>query len=362
VCGWCDGIITFGDGSTCGTDGQGCCGGSSGFSKCSVAYRKECPVICDRSDYTSPKCREATPAERNSSAIQKFADCATVEKWGACDYGQYCDTQAKQCKNVPSKAICAQTPGCDPDNPGCNVTACSGKPSPSPPSPSPLVYCVPGSGCKGPVSPAECKLDPNCDPDHPGCNPTTCSAPPPTYSCDQQSFQCAPAPAGSPPAPFNSSKACEDACYDHKVDGVWRGIQIESNFAAGEWDFQFSSAASGGSGLGRVSFGLRPTQGAPIPVGSKLQGSYAIGSALMADAFPSFEIVITLDQSCGGGTLKGIFSNKDEGPLTRYMYLTLDGGGAPADYVAGMAATNMEWTLVACKYTIGACNFSPAAP
>ena len=41
VCGWCDGTITFGDGTTCGADGKGCCCGASGFSQCNVAYRKE---------------------------------------------------------------------------------------------------------------------------------------------------------------------------------------------------------------------------------------------------------------------------------------------------------------------------------
>lgn len=49
VCGWCDGVITDTEGNVvCGDDGNGCCGGSSGFSQCNVAFRKTCPVICGK--------------------------------------------------------------------------------------------------------------------------------------------------------------------------------------------------------------------------------------------------------------------------------------------------------------------------
>ena len=40
TCGWGDGVITRSDGSTCGSDGNGCCGGESGLNKCNVAFRK----------------------------------------------------------------------------------------------------------------------------------------------------------------------------------------------------------------------------------------------------------------------------------------------------------------------------------
>jgi hypothetical protein len=47
VCGWCDGIVTDLSGNViCGQDGNGCCGGSDGFSQCNVNYRKICPVLC----------------------------------------------------------------------------------------------------------------------------------------------------------------------------------------------------------------------------------------------------------------------------------------------------------------------------
>lgn len=85
VCGWCDGIITFGDGSTCGEDGKGCCGGASSFSRCNVVYRKECPVVCDWTNWTAPFCREATTPEHTDKKVQKFQDCAQVKKWKACE-------------------------------------------------------------------------------------------------------------------------------------------------------------------------------------------------------------------------------------------------------------------------------------
>jgi hypothetical protein len=47
VCGWCDGVVTDVNGNVvCGEDGNGCCGGSDGFSYCNVAFRKTCPVVC----------------------------------------------------------------------------------------------------------------------------------------------------------------------------------------------------------------------------------------------------------------------------------------------------------------------------
>jgi len=83
TCGWCDGVITFGDGSTCGDDGHGCCGGASGFSKCNVAYRKYCPATCDRSDWHAPKCMEASTQCINDPSCQKFPDCQKVEECAA---------------------------------------------------------------------------------------------------------------------------------------------------------------------------------------------------------------------------------------------------------------------------------------
>lgn len=49
VCGWCDGLVTDLSGNIiCGQDGNGCCGGSDGFSQCNVNYRKICPVLCGK--------------------------------------------------------------------------------------------------------------------------------------------------------------------------------------------------------------------------------------------------------------------------------------------------------------------------
>ena len=53
-----------------------------------------CPAMCDRSDYSAPKCLDATTKCVNDPGCQTFPDCQTVEEWGACSYGQYCNRRA----------------------------------------------------------------------------------------------------------------------------------------------------------------------------------------------------------------------------------------------------------------------------
>lgn len=341
VCGWCDGIITFGDGTTCGGNGTGCCGGASGFSHCNVAYRKTCPVVCDWSNYTSPFCREATSKEVNDPKVQKFEDCDIVQQWGACKYvfGHYCDNVTGTCKEIGSKAECIATPGCDPNNPTCDAQSCIS------PSKKMYYYCS-ASGCAGPLNKTACEDNPECDPAHPTCDPTKCSAPPTHYVCDAITSTCKP---GSVPGPtYNTSTECEKVCYNHEVDGVWRGIRIDADFVADEWDFVFTKA----SGSVRYHSKLQ---------GKTYTGTYSIGSSIQVDTFASFHLTITL---ASGEVLKGIYDNHDEGPITKYMYLgtPLVSGQSVSDYDGAMAPSNQEFVLVACKPNLLNCDFSRAAP
>jgi hypothetical protein len=346
VCGWCDGIITFGDNTTCGEDGNGCCGGASAFSKCTSSkgsYWKTCPVVCDRTDYTNPFCRPAKNKELNQSSIQKFADCDLVDTWHACVFGQYCNATAKQCAYVHSKAECEKIEGCDPDHPTCtNCTA---------PPPKSYIFCHPDEGCATAANKSDCIANPFCDVNNTGCNPTTCKAS--TYwSCDT-GYQCQTHTGPKPAKYFNTSDDCKKTCYDHDVDGVWRGLRIDDGFVVEEWDFQFTEASAGAT----VSYVSRKTN-------ESFHGTYEIGDALTVEGYGSFSLTITLST---GEILTGLYSvepDKATGPITRFMYLglPLKTGDTAATYDDAMATTKQEFTLMACGHGIPYCDFSKAAP
>lgn len=318
TCGWCDGVITFSDGTRCGEDGNGCCGGDSGFGHCNVTFRKECPVTCDWTNWTSPVCRPATGHEINDPKVQKFSDCALVKKYGACG-------------NPPSPS-----------------------PTPTPPSPSPpsIVFCEPGVGCQGPVNKSQCLSNPHCDPDHPTCNPTQCQQPPPYYLCDAKAAQCTSHTGTPPPGQpyYNSSDECTKLCYDNDLSGVWRGLRIDSGFVADEWDFKFSGLSQGAT----VTYTSKAT-------GASYSGTYTVGAALTKQTMPSFQLKVTLST---GDVLTGLYANKDAGPVTRFLYLGLPlaSGATTGDYDDAMAPTNQEFVLVSCLQTVQGCSFTAPWP
>lgn len=360
TCGWCDGLITFADGTTCGKDGLGCCGGAAGFARCDPGYRKACPVICDWQSHKPagkhPFCREATSKEFNDTSVHKYSDCGALNASYSCqtpDFGQYCDKAAAggegQCKSVKTKDDCAKTPGCNVTNPVCDPDCDSQHKS--------IVYCSPDSGCKGPVSKSECALDPHCDPNNPGCNPTVCKAPV-WYTCDSTNNQCM-QHQGARPGPgsiyFNSTDDCKKACISHDVSGVWRGLRVDKGFVNDEWDFKFDQASSG-----TVTYKSKKT-------GMKYAGTYTVGAALATEKWGAFELLITL---ASGDVLKGLFSthnndaNPAEGPYTRFMYLglPLTSGDSAISYDDAMASAKQEFVLIACLPSEAHCDFSSAAP
>jgi len=76
---------------------------------------------------------------------------------------------------------------------------------------------------------------------------------------------------------------------------------------------------------------------------------------------PAFELTVKVST---GETLTGLFSNKDTGPLTKFMYmaLPLKDGDKVADYDAAMEAGHEEFVLIACLPGLKGCDFSPATP
>ena len=140
-------------------------------------------------------------------------------------------------------------------------------------------------------------------------------------------------------------------CYDSDLSGTWRGLRIEDGFVSDEWDVTFSAPASGNITFVSTSHG------------QTLSGTFTVGASLVAQTFPSFKITMQLSN---GASLAGLFSNRDTGPVTRFLYLGLGptsaAAGAPNDYSGAMAKGEQEFVLVACLPTAHDCSFTSAAP
>jgi hypothetical protein len=134
---------------------------------------------------------------------------------------------------------------------------------------------------------------------------------------------------------------------------VWRGLRIDANFTADEWDFEFEEASAGA----HVYYTSRAT-------GEVHHGTYALGDAMTVDGFGSYAITLTLSS---GEVLTGLYSvqpDKAIGPITRFLYLGLPlaASDTATTYDDAMAPSKQEFTLIACKRGIAHCDFSSAAP
>jgi len=371
VCGWCDGIVTFSDQSTCGADGNGCCGGSSGFSKCSVAYRKVCPVMCDWKNWTNPKCRPATPKELKNHDIRKFTDCETVEKYKACDYEPqyfYCDEELG-CKGPLNKSQCQAEKRCNISSPACDRRKCKtpeqwtcdagGKCNVHPGPPTNTSYKN-QSACE-----KTCKVTKEyyvCDENQGKCSRTqvpsnmsynTSSACEQAcdvqyhYECDKTRSQCYRREGPVTNVSYNTSSACETACTNLDIEGVWRAININQKFVGDEWDFLFGSSKDP-----KVTYMSRRT-------GQTLSGTYEVGpSSKDTEPFGASKVTITLSS---GAVLKGIFNDQYAGPIARALFL----GFADKDtatFDSYMDEASQEFVLISCRPDVKNCDFSQAKP
>jgi len=347
VCGWCDGVITHSDGTTCGNDGKGCCGGATNFSKCNVAYRKECPVMCDWKNWTQPVCRHATPEERANPNIKKYQDCDIVSKWGACKYEQqffYCDV-GRGCQGPLSKAQCRAEPRCNVSSPDCDRTKCK--------APH-FYYCdkVGGRGCLGPLDEPQCNQTKGCDIKNPTCDPNVCKVEK-HYICDSTKGQCSAQAGPAPPnsTSYNTSTACDLVCSRKPIEGTWRAISISKGFVADEWDFNFGTAASGS----KVTYRSKLT-------GDVFTGTYTIGAPIdtSVEKFGGFEITITLKT---GEVLKGLFNDNWTGPITKFMFLGLPiKSGDLSDNSFDHSMELQEFVLISCLPDVKNCDFSSVNP
>lgn len=344
VCGWCDGVVTDVSGSVvCGADGNGCCGGSDGFSYCNVAFRKTCPVICDYTDWINPSCRAATSKEINAGT-QTFEDCDAMP-WCTSTVYQYCDETALQCKTVYTEADCNAAPDCDVANPICDSATCKT---------ISYIYCDEVLGCQSTTDKEECDANPACDSSDESstCDPTKCVAQL-FYTCDEKDFKCTPHTGPLPPTPYyNTTTDCTEACVSVDLTGVWRALAIDTGYVADEWDFAFTATT--------VKFVSRAT-------GDSYSGTYVIGDAITSSSYPAAILTVTLST---GNVLKGVVSNDRtastaKGPVTKFLYVALPKTtGTVGSFEAGMAAQNQEFVLMAC---LGdgieqGCDFSSASP
>jgi hypothetical protein len=77
---------------------------------------------------------------------------------------------------------------------------------------------------------------------------------PATYAnCLQDVGICQTCDPNTDPSCIYTEDYCNASCHKSFEEGVWRGIMISQNYAAGEWDFTFHDEAS-------VSFWLNNSQ------------------------------------------------------------------------------------------------------
>lgn len=345
VCGWCDGVVTDMDGNViCGEDGNGCCGGSDGFSQCTLTYRKLCPVTCDYGETgLTPTCKEASTQE--VLAGNTYATCDDMP-WCTTEIYQYCDEDEESCKTLYSKEECEAEPQCDTKNPSCDGEVCK-KIS--------YIFCDEVLGCQSTDSKEECDANPACDSDDTSatCNPTECAASM-FYTCDADKLECIPHTGPAPNTPyFNTTKECEEACVSKDISGVWRGLEINSGYVKNEWDFSITETA--------MTF-------KSVESGEVFEATYVIGDAIEPSPYASAKLTVTMSS---GEVLVGVINNdRDEqtarGPVTKFMYIGLPtvASTAAKSFDAAMATGFQEFVLIACldDGIENGCDFSSAAP
>ena len=142
------------------------------------------------------------------------------------------NTATRRVADLPtlySKDDCDAEPQCNSANATCDSSVCQ-KTS--------YIWCSSTNGCQLPTM-RMCASGPRLRPGRSGerqLRPTECVAE--TYfTCDSDTYQCKMGTGPAPDSSYNSSDACEAACVNTDISGVWRGLRIDSGFQADEWDF-----------------------------------------------------------------------------------------------------------------------------
>ena len=225
--------------------------------------------------------------------------------WCTAETYQYCDeTGSQTCQTLYSKEECDAEPQCDSANATCDSSVCQK---------INYIWCSTEFGCRSTDDPEVCADDPECDEDaaeNGSCDPSKCKAE--TYfTCNSETLQCSMGTGPKPDPAFNSSDACEAACVDKDIGGVWRGLRIDNGFVADEWDFYLADDSDSGAFNKAITYKSKAT-------GATYSGTYVVGNSL-SDADYSSAAIITVTLS-SGEILNGIVStegtdNKATGPV-----------------------------------------------
>jgi len=305
LCGWCSTPVTYS-----GVASKSQCAGFDSSGKplgwqCAGKFSKsDCADYgCDFTNPAAPKCMQGAGSLTKDECGKK---CAPV-------VGQYsCDAATKSCKP-------------------CDMHYCTSNKQ------CPKSYCnKAGSGpwsCHGEV-PAGCTDKAGCET---GCNMTE------TYAiCDPYAGTCTPAPEGTPGA--TTKYSCSHTCTPAMLEGVYRGVAINSGFARGEWDFSFYSNST---------LHMRSPAGKVTIV--KLSGSK---EAVEKGAMALEGTVVSSEDPKMSGKVYALFKKGQQGTRSNDSIVEDLFFGLSMTPVASFEAamSEMEWSMVKCK---GAhCDFS----
>jgi hypothetical protein len=338
-----------------------CAAGSSADCKYTPA---QCDAVCAvphaKCNYNTSKCEPCAfgldpNCTMTMGSCQAPGVCAgntfglcnvTTGKCDKCDPNQQKGCVAKCQDTCTKKPTPPPTPKPHPPSP---------KPTPKPtPPPKPTFF-----SCDWTAQPPKCREDPSATTTQQECSTQCASA---TFAkCNTTTYKCDACTQGSDPDCKLTKAVCAAGCKkpDHNSTTVYRGNEISSNFARGEWDFTFYPD-------NKLGIGYLDGKGGVFKWEGTLGGHFAVGAG------PSQSIMLTLTEvpaAAGapfaakvGDQLSGIYEDKaGYYQVTDFKYLafSMPGGTTPADMDAGMSG-NMEFVLVKCHETGKSCDFTGA--
>jgi hypothetical protein len=316
-CGWCSEDVVYPDhvkGKQCAgfsPDGHKTfqCNGVFSTEECAVGYK------CDMENFV---CKIVGPGDGKSKALCE-ANCT--------NHGQVFLCNHTDMKCHPAKAGTKGASGLQSCEAACMHP--SHHPSshhPSPPHTLAPVYacnhtsgeCAPATAGHGSGSKAVCETQ---------CKKAT---PGKKYVCNSFEKKCVVAPAGIPGV---NKTACDDKCSPQPkpgpppafLGGLWRGIEIQNGYAAGEWDMKFTE-----------------TQAVIVNV----QKAVTIkGTPFNVKSGEKLDLWIKVTSGPGAGkTIKVVGEKQGRGPETNFLTAAFGaaGGAAPASVNAAMKSAGEQ--------------------
>lgn len=167
--------------------------------------------------------------------------------------------------------------------------------------------------------------------------------PPPRYTCNATTFTCEISPSGK-----TDKGGCSSACSNStpsELVGIWRGLDVQKDFAAGEYVMNFSTHA--------VSYG---------PLASPRQFAAAVATISRT----LVRLTYTAPASLAGSVMYATYSTPGwpTGPETRAVAIALQKGGhqaPPTDVTAALGDKDFGlYVLSGCNPWKSRCDFASA--